>query len=165
MMNQAALNRIFLAVMAAIVAMAMVATAKPATAAPERGLAFTCIAVAVWDGDGPIRCRDGGKVRLSGINAREIDGTCRAGHPCPSAGAIRARDILVKLLGGATGTLRDGHVTIRPVALRCEITGGSYDRITAFCRLQDGRDLSCAMLASGTVAKWPRYWGKHRCAR
>ena len=131
--------------------------------APPPSIAFTCVAVAVWDGDGPILCRDGGKVRLSGINAREMDGYCRVGHPCPAAGAIVARDALVQLLGGKSGVTRDGHITLRPVVLKCQVTGGSYGRITAFCRAPNVGDLSCALLASGTVAKWPRFWGQHRC--
>jgi len=45
---------------------------------------FLCTPVAVYDGDGPVHCREGQKLRIAGIAAREIDGTCRASHPCPS---------------------------------------------------------------------------------
>jgi endonuclease YncB( thermonuclease family) len=34
------------------------------------GAAFTCTPVRVWDGDGPIWCAEGPKVRLAGIAAR-----------------------------------------------------------------------------------------------
>lgn len=42
--------------------------------------AFLCTPVAVWDGDGPIWCAEGPKIRLGSIAARELDGSCRAGH-------------------------------------------------------------------------------------
>ena len=34
------------------------------------GVAFTCTPVAVWDGDGPIWCMEGPKIRIAGIAAR-----------------------------------------------------------------------------------------------
>lgn len=42
------------------------------------GLAFSCTPVAVYDGDGPIWCAEGPRIRLTAIAAREMDGTCRA---------------------------------------------------------------------------------------
>jgi endonuclease YncB( thermonuclease family) len=47
------------------------------------GKSFKCTPVAVWDGDGPIWCAEGPRIRISGVAAREIDGTCRANQPCP----------------------------------------------------------------------------------
>ena len=41
------------------------------------GASFTCTPTAVWDGDGPIWCAEGPKIRLAGIAAREIDGECK----------------------------------------------------------------------------------------
>jgi endonuclease YncB( thermonuclease family) len=134
---------------------------------PPPPIVFPCEAALVWDGDG-ITCADGRKVRLSGINAREIDGDhCRKGHPCPAAPAPIARAQLVELLGGKRGVIkrRKGeHIVVR-MQLRCELTGASYDRVTAFCTTAKGSDLSCAMLASGTVAKWHRHWADHRCPK
>src|SRR4028118_43364 len=52
---------------------------------------FICTPVEVWDGDGPIWCAEGPRVRLAGIAARELDETCRPGHPCPRARGRRAR--------------------------------------------------------------------------
>lgn len=46
----------------------------------------------VWDGDGPIWCAQGLRVRLAWIAARDIDGTCPRGHPDPKASGIAARD-------------------------------------------------------------------------
>ena len=125
--------------------------------------AVTCTAISVWDGDGPIQCREGWKVRLNGIAAREIDGSCRRGHPCPTPTGIAARDALVRLLGGPIGRRSDGHILIRPIVLRCTTTGTSYDRITAWCSTPAGRDLSCAMISGGWALRWDRYWHQHRC--
>jgi endonuclease YncB( thermonuclease family) len=41
------------------------------------GQTFECTPIRVWDGDGPVWCAEGSRIRLSGIAAREIDGTCR----------------------------------------------------------------------------------------
>jgi endonuclease YncB( thermonuclease family) len=137
--------------------------AAPAGAAQVEPV-VTCTAVAVWDGDGPIRCREGWKLRLHGVAAREMSGICRPGHPCPDASGEAARDALVGLLGGRGRMDRDGHVWLAlPARLRCTITGGSYGRLTGWCNLPDGRDLNCALVASGTALRWPRYWQAHRC--
>lgn len=115
---------------------------------------FACTVAAVPDGDS-LRCREaapgGGtlRVRLSGIAAREPDGTCRPGHPCPAATGEAARAVLARLAAGRR--------------LACRPVGVSYDRVAAFCRRPDGMDLSCAMVATGTAARWDRHWGNHRC--
>ena len=54
------------------------------------GQTFRCTPVAVWDGDGPVWCAEGSKVRVAGVAAREIDGTCKSSQPCPGVGAIDA---------------------------------------------------------------------------
>ena len=115
---------------------------------------FVCTPIAVWDGDGPIWCAEGPKIRIANISARELDDTCRRGHPCPTSSGVEARDALVRLLGVRTGTWDSGHIEIRGAALRCSEQGKSYGRIVASCSLADGRDLGRAMIASGTVAKW-----------
>ena len=128
------------------------------------GLVFLCTPVAVWDGDGPVWCQEGPRVRISGIAARELDGTCSVGHPCPDATAIQARDALVRILGGPRGTLSTGHISVSYGTMRCQSTGGAGgNRTAAWCSLPDGRDLSCTLLATGTVARWERYWRDHRC--
>ena len=127
-------------------------------------LLFTCTPVAVWDGDGPVWCAEGPHLRISGIAAREMDGTCRRGHPCPDASAIEARGALVNLLGGPRGTTRDGHVIVRGSALQCVSEGnGRGNRTAARCTLPDGRDLSCAIIASGTALRWAHYWSTGVC--
>ena len=116
--------------------------------------AFTCTVASITDGD-TFRCSETGadgrqiRVRLSGVAAREREGDCARGHPCPAASAQAAEDALRRLAAGET--------------LRCREAGRTYGRIAAFCRRDDGVDLSCAMVESGTAARWERYWGNHRC--
>lgn len=118
------------------------------------GAVFACTPIKVWDGDGPLWCQEGPRIRLEGIAAREMDGTCRPGHPCPDASAEAARDALVGLLGGSHGTLRTGHVQVRYPTMQCRRAGSSHDRVVASCRLRDGRDLSATMVGTGTVLPW-----------
>lgn len=121
--------------------------------------------MAVWDGDGPIWCAEGPHVRVAGIAAREADGTCRANQPCPTASAEAARDALVNLLGGSQGTGPHGHITVAGPTMQCLSSGpAGGNRTAAWCTLPDGRDLSCAMLRTGTVLIWRRYWrGRAAC--
>lgn len=127
------------------------------------GLMFVCTPIAVWDGDGPIWCAEGPRIRLSGIAAREIDETCKLGHPCPSASGIAARDYLVRLLGGAKGTTKDGHISVAGVKLNCVSFGsGKGTRTAALCSIGK-RDLSCEMVRSGMAARWRRYGGDALC--
>lgn len=123
------------------------------------GIAFTCTPVRVWDGDGPIWCAEGPRIRLSGIAAREIDGTCRKGHPCPKASAEAARDHLVSLIGRRTGVASTGHVLVKGEPLRCRSVGsGGGDRTAAWCSNSTAGDLSRAMVKSGYALRWKRYW-------
>lgn len=128
------------------------------------GQSFMCTPVQVWDGDGPVWCAEGPRVRISGIAAREMDGTCRTNQPCPDASALQARDALVNLLGGAKGTAPTGHIIVAGGTMRCISTGSAGgNRTGAWCTLPSGADLSCAMIYTRTVLKWDRYWGNHRC--
>jgi endonuclease YncB( thermonuclease family) len=125
--------------------------ARPSLAGADT---FSCTVASITDGD-IFRCAEteaNGKqirVRLSGVAAREKDGSCTAGHPCPDAAPEAATAALDGLAGGK--------------ALVCRQVGTTYARRSAFCSLPSGEDLSCSMVASGTVAKWDRYWGDHRC--
>jgi endonuclease YncB( thermonuclease family) len=56
------------------------------------GRTFRCTPVAVWDGDGPVWCAEGPRVRIAGVAAREMDGSCKPNQPCPSVGAGEARN-------------------------------------------------------------------------
>jgi hypothetical protein len=56
------------------------------------GQTFACTPTHVWDCDGPVWCAEGPRIRRPGIAAREIDGTCWQGQPCPEAHGTAARD-------------------------------------------------------------------------
>jgi endonuclease YncB( thermonuclease family) len=135
-----------------------------AVAIVPAGQAFDCTPTRVWDGDGPIWCAEGPRIRLSGIAAREMDGTCNANQPCPEASAEAARDALVRLVGRATGRSRQGHVLVEGPTMRCRSDGnGVGSRTAAWCVSPQGGDLSCAMVAGGWARRWERYWKGHRC--
>ena len=137
---------------------------READAAPRAGESFACTPTKLWDGDGPIHCAEGPRIRLSGIAARETDGSCSPGHPCPAASAQAARTALAGLLGRTTGTAPQGHLLIDGPALTCRSAGSAGGKRTAaWCSSPTAGDLSCAMVASGTVEKWERYWRDHRC--
>jgi endonuclease YncB( thermonuclease family) len=130
----------------------------------QAGETFSCTPTHVWDGDGPIWCAEGPRIRLSGIAAREMDGTCRSNQPCPSASPRKARDTLVALVGKPVGTGPNGHILVRGPTMKCLSAGsGGGDRTAAWCVSPLGGDLSCAMVASGTALRWDRYWAGHRC--
>ncbi len=118
---------------------------------------FTCTAVSVHDGDGPIRCAERGptgkplKIRLQAIAAREIDESCRPSHPCPTASGAAAKVALSRMTVGKR--------------LRCNATGKSYDRVTAWCRTEKGVDLSCAMVRGGYALRWSKYDRGRRLCR
>lgn len=135
-----------------------------ATGVPA-GTAFDCTPTAVWDGDGPVWCAEGPKIRLSGIAAREVDGSCLPDHPCGRTGAIESRDALVRLLGRPTGVGRHGHVLVEGPALRCVSTGPAGGaRTGAWCVSPTAGDVSCAMIRGGWAARWDRYWGRRQCS-
>lgn len=128
------------------------------------GQTFDCTPTHVWDGDGPVWCAEGPRIRLSGIAARETDGSCRSNQPCPDASAEQARDALVELVGQPTGVSRHGHILVSGPTMRCLSTGGGGgDRTAAWCVSPRVGDLSCAMIETGTVLRWDRYWRDHRC--
>ena len=124
------------------------------------GESFTCTSVKVWDGDGPIWCAEGPRVRLHGINAQEIGGGCNRGHPCPKAGPLAARDALVDLLGPDSITKEvTGHIVLKGAApLQCLSHGHAKGKRTAAsCESASGLDLSCQMIRLGAAAEWPKF--------
>lgn len=126
--------------------------------------AFICTPIRVWDGDGPIWCAEGPKVRLAAIAAREIDGSCRRGQPCPPATGIAARDRLVRMLGGARGRSREGHVLVAGPPLTCRrVAYDDYGRTVAWCSAPRIGDLSCALVTARVAVRWPRYGGQEVC--
>lgn len=103
---------------------------------------FSCRVTNVHDGD-TLRCSDGTRVRLHAVAAREIDESCSKGHPCPTASAASARMALVRLAENRT--------------LACRRTGRSYNRVTAICDNDEGVEINCAMVRSGTTLVWDRF--------
>jgi endonuclease YncB( thermonuclease family) len=92
-----------------------------------------------------LTCADHRKVKLAGVDANELDGSCH--NECAAFSAVRARRWL------ATVALRQ-RLTCRPV-------DRSYARIVATCRLPNGRDLSCELVGVGAAVRWDRYWRKY----
>ncbi|CAN1554623.1 COG1525 Micrococcal nuclease (thermonuclease) homologs [Caulobacteraceae bacterium] len=115
----------------------------PKAEMPQPGSSFSCEVTGVHDGDGPIYCTSGVKIRLSAVAARELDGTCSAGHPCPAASAEDATEALKRLVLGQV--------------LQCRATNKTYDRIAAWCWRSDGKEVNCEMVRSGTALHWVKY--------
>jgi endonuclease YncB( thermonuclease family) len=135
-----------------------------AASAQPVGETFTCTPTRVWDGDGPIWCAEGPRIRLAGVVTREMDGSCSPGHPCPSASAVQVRDALVKLIGQRVGVHSQGHILVRGSALTCRSEGcAGGGRTAAWCVSPRSGDLSCAMVRGGWALRWDRYWRNHRC--
>jgi endonuclease YncB( thermonuclease family) len=103
---------------------------------------FSCDVDYVHDGD-TLRCRDGTRVRLHAVAAREADGSCAPGHPCPAASAETATRELRRLADGKS--------------INCRPTGRSYNRITAICWTPEGVEINCAMIESGAAVIWDRF--------
>lgn len=122
----------------------LIASLALATAQP-----FACTVASVTDGD-TVRCLQTGvdgkqvRIRVAGINARERDGSCGKNAPCVDVPPKVATAALQRLSGGQS--------------MRCLPIGTTWGRISAFCTLPSGRDLSCEMLRTGTVARWNQYW-------
>ena len=129
----------------------MIVLALAAAALP----AFTCDVVRVHDGDGPLWCRSGEKVRVAGIQAPDFESAApcrrlaarRPAYTCDDRAAARAQRIVSGLTLGKR--------------LTCQPQGKSYSRIVARCRLPDGRSLSCAAIASGAAVRWDRFWRQY----
>jgi endonuclease YncB( thermonuclease family) len=139
---------------------AVAARAQPVSS----GQSFTCSAVAVWDGDGPIWCAEGPRIRIAGVAARELDGSCSPGHPCPTLSGIEARDRFVQLFGGPRGALDTGHIKVSAPPMECVSDGpAGGSRTAAWCRSPVFGDLSCAVVKAGGALRWQRYWREHRC--
>ena len=116
---------------ASTLALAHATTAFAAVPVVPAGQHFVCTPTHVWDGDGPIWCREGPRVRLAGIAARELDGSCKMNQPCPPANAKAARDALVALVGLRRGVGRHGHVLVEGPAMRCLSDGSAGGNRTA----------------------------------
>ncbi len=136
---------------------------QPATQV-SAGARFSCTPTRVYDGDGPIWCAEGPRVRLAGIAAREMDGTCRTNQPCPAVSAEASRDHLAALVGRPAGRSEQGHILVEGPTLSCVSNGSAGGkRVAAWCSSPSVGDLSCRMVRDGHALKWSRYWKRHRC--
>jgi endonuclease YncB( thermonuclease family) len=113
-------------------------SSSPIPAAPR----FDCAVSYVHDGD-TLRCSDGTRIRLHAVAAREVDGSCSSGHPCPKASAAAATARLRQLADART--------------IQCEAISTSYDRVTAVCWTPAGEEINCAMIESGVALVWDRF--------
>lgn len=124
-------------------------------AAVATNVPFICIVTRVHDGDGPLWCRSGQKIRVAGIQAPDFTSAepCRrtearrANYTCNDRAAERSQQIVSRLVLGK-------RLTCRPM-------GMSYQRVVARCTLPDGRSLSCAAIAAGAAVRWDRYWRRY----
>ncbi|MGH7824996.1 MAG: thermonuclease family protein [Candidatus Binatia bacterium] len=114
--------------------LAIGAGAFSAVSGGDYGIA--CYASHVIDGD-TFDC-DGKRIRLAGIDAPEMPGHCRKGRRCTQGDPYASQRYL--------DSLTAGHIECRPMS-----TDG-YGRTIARCRA-DGKDLSCAMVASGHAVR------------
>ena len=63
-----------------------------------------------------------------------MDGSCRPNQPCPAVEAIDARDRVVRLFGGARGTLPKGHIMVHAATMMCRSVGSAGGaRTAAWC--------------------------------
>lgn len=112
-------------------------------------LPFLCLVLSVHDGD-TLRCQDGTRVRIAGIESNELSGGCHL-PVCAAMPAQEARETVRRMVEGKT--------------LRCVQVGTSYKRVVARCMF-DGRDLRCAIVATQAAVDWPAYvrrYGLGRC--
>ena len=118
--------------------------------------AFVCTVVSLHDADGPIRCCNGVKIRVAGVNSREVDGTCRRNAPCPVMRHEQAKPIAERLVLRKMLTCQPVDRSYRWIVAVCSFTGFDHKRGKV------GQiELSCALIASGAAVKWPSYWRRY----
>ena len=118
---------------------------KPVPDVPSRST-FSCSVEKITDGD-TLRCSDGTRVRIAGIDAPEIT-ACAPGRKCTPGDATASKRSLASMASGKT--------------LNCRQVGKSYDRAVAFCSAGD-TDLSCAQVKAGQAVQ--RYASKDEVCR
>ena len=103
-----------------------------------------CLAALVTDGD-TLRCQDGTRLRVAGIEANELRGGCHVAA-CPEMPGLEARERMRAIVGRQ-------NLTYQPV-------GRTWGRVSAIVTLPDGRDLACEAIRAGVAVRWDRYWPK-----
>lgn len=107
-----------------------------------------CEAVHVHDGDGPLWCKGGRKIRVAGIQAPDWEDAppCRQhrpGYVCDDVKAAARQRIVAKLVLGKT--------------LTCRKVDKNRARVVAVCTLPDRSDLACSIVTLGAAEWWPMY--------
>lgn len=107
-----------------------------------------CLVASIYDGD-TIRCADGTRLRLAGIDAPEI--SCQRRRPCNTSGAIESRDNLRRL--APAGTTISFRLTDANKCRRGFQATDPFGRsvVQAFSR---GVDLGSAQLQAGYAVRW-----------
>lgn len=100
----------------------------------DDGDRFTCPGAQAIDGD-TLKCSDGRRIRLQGIDAPEMPGHCRTGRACTPGDPYASTDNLKRLI--ARGRLQCRQTDV-----------DHYGRTVARCSAS-GTDLSCAQIAGG----------------
>jgi endonuclease YncB( thermonuclease family) len=128
--------------------------------------AATCTPVLIYDAD-TLTCADGAKLRVAGVNARELKGApCPRDFPCPAMSAVQARQVTVRLLGATViGSRPTGHLVVRAPAIRYWPVDRNRDRIVARVTTASGGDLRCSLVAARAVADWPKFVRRYRLHR
>ncbi len=109
---------------------------KSSIGADQGGAGISCERPYIVDGD-TLHC-GAVRIRLAGIDAPEMPGHCNPGRVCTSGDPFAARAHLQSLVVGRVS---------------CTQTDTDrYGRIVARCQ-SGGRDLSCAMIASGHAVR------------
>lgn len=123
----------------------------------------TCTPALIYDAD-TFTCADGTKLRVAGVNSRELKGVpCPGDYPCPAMSAIKARDVTVRLLGATVvGKRPTGHLIVRAPAIRYQEVDRSHNRLVARIITARGHDLRCGLQAAGAVAAWPKFVRRYR---
>jgi len=108
---------------------------------------FLCLVASVTDGD-TLRCADGTRVRIAGIDAPEMPGHYARYRQCTPGDPFAAKAALSSL------TLGKG--------LQCRSVGRSYNRILAHCAV-NGVGVGCYQVSHGYAVK--RYSEARRVCR
>jgi endonuclease YncB( thermonuclease family) len=131
----------------------MLTTALLAVAQVATGQSFTCNVIRVHDGDGPLTCANGARIRIAGVQSPDFESAepCRVGKPgyvCDDGRARAAKRVTEGLTLGKR--------------LTCSAVDHSWNRVVARCWLPDNRSLSCAVVARGAARRWESYWRRYR---
>jgi endonuclease YncB( thermonuclease family) len=94
---------------------------------------FLCLVASVTDGD-TLRCDNGTRVRIAGIDAPEMPGHCARYRQCTPGDPYASRNSLIALTQNKT--------------LRCNSVGKSYNRVLAHC-YANGQSIGCAQVRRG----------------